>query len=811
MGPLSLPLEGIVVVEIAASRGAAFCGKQLAELGARVIAVEPPGGGATRTAPFGHTGDPETSAPHLFLDMGKESVVLDLAAPEGRERCLRLAGEADVGLHSLVGEAATGLGLDPASAAARLPRTVFASVTPFGMDGAWANKPATEMTVSAMTAYMYITGDPGKPPLGPFAHQLEHAGGQVATIGVLAALRARERDRLGDYVDVALIEVGTVTLDAYIISGFSYLGRNRPRAGNLIGAYDILKTKDGFVHIASLSQQHWQGTTLAIGRPELFDHPDLNTPQKRIGNPGLVSQFLAPWAAERTSVEAIEALQEMRVPSAQSVSMGDLMTDPQVAAREFMREIEHPRAGTLRIPGQYFLSDSIQLRLERAPLLGEHGESLAGPVRSAPRALPAPGARTRPLEGVRIVDFTQVWAAPFATVLLCELGADVMHIESPTRPDMTRFWTVNLGFEGPDWERSAYYGQHNRGGKRSLIMDLAHGSARETFRELVAKSDVLINNFSARVMGNFGFTYDEMLKVNPKLVYLTMPSYGATGPYRDYVGFGEALEGACGMVRGRGYGPERPIRSGSAMSDPYASFGAATLILAGLAQRDRFGVPSYFDVSQRDAAVRLVGDELLAYQLTGREPAQWWNADREWAPHHAYRCAGEDRWVTIAVRSDDEWQRLCDVIERLDLRDDPALATVAGRRAELTRVDEAIGAFCATREAAFVETMALRAGVPAAYVRAPWETLQHSQYEHRQFFRWTPHPYAGERQYSTTPVMLRERPSTRTSRRAPLFDEHTREILRDVVGLSEGRIEELVAEGAVGGAPGMDGVVLIST
>lgn len=806
---MALPLDGTVVIEVGASVGAAFCGKQLAELGARVIAVEPPGGGATRTGPTAPDGGPETAARHLFLDMGKESLVLDASLAADRRRIAALIDAADVVLHSLAPDGAAGLGLQPWQVEVDRPSLIVASVTPFGMDGPWANQPGTELTVSAQSSYMYITGDPDKMPLGPFAHQLEHAGGAVATIGVLAALAGRERDGHGEYVDVALIEVGTATLDAYVIGGYSWLGRNRGRLGNLIGPYDIFKTKDGFLHVASLSNQHWQGLALAAGKPELVDDPRLNTPIKRLENPDLIADVLREWSASLTSVELLDALQEMRVPSAISESMGDLMKDPQIEARGFLRDLDHPRAGTLRYPAQPFLSDSIELRLERAPLLDEHqpdAERLP-----AKTASPTGSRQARPLDGVRVVDLTQVWAAPFATTLLAELGADVMHIEAPSRPDMTRLWTVNLEFDAPPWERSAYYNQHNRGGKRSLILNLANEQARDVLRDLVSKSDVLINNFTARVMGNWGFAYDEMLKANPRLVYVTMPSYGATGPYRDYVGFGEALEGACGMVRGRGYGPERPIRSGSAMSDPYAAFAAATLILAALRQRDRYGVPSYFDLSQRDAAVRLVGDELLAYQLTGEEPQQWWNRDREWAPHNAFRCAGDDRWVTIAVRSDSEWRALCDAIYRPDLRDDESLATAQGRRDQLARIEEAIGGFCANREAAFVETMLLRAGVPAAYVRAPWETVAHPQYNHRGFFPWTDHPFAGPRRLHASPVLLRRRPATRTNRRAPLFDEHTRAILREVGGYSKERIDELEAAGAAGGVPGITADMLIAT
>jgi benzylsuccinate CoA-transferase BbsF subunit len=245
------------------------------------------------------------------------------------------------------------------------------------------------------------------------------------------------------------------------------------------------------------------------------------------------------------------------------------------------------------------------------------------------------------------------------------------------------------------------------------------------------------------------------------------------------------------------------------MSDPYASYAAATLMLAALAVRDQTGQSVYLDLSQRDAAVRLIGDEFLAYQM-GVEVGQWNNGHRQHVPNRAYRCLGDDRWVTIAARTDGEWRALCDVIERPDLREDEGLLTADGRRGRLPEVDEAIEAWTAIRDPQFVETQMLRAGVPAAFIRRIAELIDHPQYAHREFFPWTSHPYWGERRLHTTPVMLRGRPATRTDRRPPVFNEHTREVLSGVVGLSEAEIAELAAEGAAGGEPDTEGVVVIS-
>lgn len=809
---MTLPLAGISVLETGTSLGGAYAGKLLAELGARVLLLEPPAGSlARRTAPFGPEPIIETSALHLYSNAGKESAVLDLATTPGAGILASLIPRFDVVLHSFAQAEAERLGLLPDQAPAAWPTTIFASVTPFGMTGPWAGHPATELTVSALDGYMNTTGDPERQPLANFAHEVEHAAGQVAVVGILAALRGREIDGQGDYADISLIEVNNAALDAPLIGGYEYLGRDLERKGNLTGAFGPLKTKDGFVYVAPIQENGYVGLLLAAGRPDLLEDPRLADFVGRIQHRDILDGAVQAWSANLTTLEALEAVQETRVPSAPALSMQQVLEDPQIEARELLRPIDHPIAGTLRSPGAPFLSDHLSLQTKRAPLLGEHqavlDALLAAPPPQSREATAVTAPRKLPLEGIRIVDLTQVWAGPFTTVMLAELGADAIHIESPTRPDMTRFWTVRVELEGDLWEKSSYFSQHNRG-KRSLILDLAHDEARQIIRELVAESDIVINNYSRRVMDNWGFTYESLLQHNPKLIYVTMPSYGATGPHRDYVSFGDSLQAAAGFVRWRGYGPDEPRRAGSPMPDPYSAYAVAALILASLRHRDATGEPVYLDVAQRDAALRLVGDELLAYQMTGEEPHQFENEHREWAPHRAYRCSGRDRWVTIACRDDAEFVALCDVMLRPELASDPRFAQSAERHRNRAALDEIIEAWTAKLEAKWVETYVLRAGVPAGVVQRASEILVHPQFLHRDFFPWTHHPTGGDARLHSTPVYLHNLPNARTNRAGPVFGEHTHEVLRDVLGKSDSEIGALEASGAVGGVPDVSGVVI---
>jgi crotonobetainyl-CoA:carnitine CoA-transferase CaiB-like acyl-CoA transferase len=814
-----LPLAGVSVVELGSSLGAAFCGKVLAELGADVLLLERPEGSPARhLAPYGGGApDRELAATHLYTNAGKQSAVLDLGTSDAAGMVHHLIASADVVVHGLLPGEAARLGLMPAEALSAWPGVIFGAVTPFGLEGPWAGFPAAELTIAALDGYMFTTGDPGRQPLANFGHEVEFVGGQVLAAGVLAALRARESGGRGDYVDIALSEANNAALDAPVIGGYEYLGRDLDRKGNLTGAFGPLRTKDGFVYVAPIQETGYQGLLIAAGRPDLLDDPRLADWDLRLANREILEDAVQSWSRERSTLEVLEAVQEMRVPSAIAESMQQLLDDPQIAARGLLRQVDHPKAGRLLYPGAPFLSDALDFRTGRAPLLGEHQALLAEPFEeracrrggppghAGPRTREDGPARRKPLEGIRVVDLTQVWAGPFATVMLAELGADVIHIESPTRPDMTRFWTVNLELEGDLWEKSAYFNQHNRA-KRSLILNLAYDSARDVVRRLTRESDIVINNYSRRVMENWGFTYEAMREENARVVYVTMPSYGATGPQRDYVSFGDSLQAASGMVRWRGYGPEEPRRAGSPMPDPYSAYTVTALILAALRHRDATGRPVYIDLAQRDASLRMIGDELVAYQLTGQEPHQFNNEHREWAPHRVYRCAGDDNWVAIAVRSDEEWQALCRVMRRPALAADSRFATADGRRKNRGEIDAAVEAWAGGREAKWIETMVLDAGVPAGVVQRASEILRHPQFVYRGFFPWVSHPVGGDARLHTTPIYLHGQPGTRTGRRAPLFGEHTHEILAGLLGLTASEIAALEAEGAAGGVPDISGV-----
>ena len=339
-----------------------------------------------------------------------------------------------------------------------------------------------------------------------------------------------------------------------------------------------------------------------------------------------------------------------------------------------------------------------------------------------------------PLRGVRILDLTHVWAGPLGTRILADLGADVIKIEAPTSRGPREGARFNfsgwIGGEPGDepWNRVAVFVKLQRN-KRSVAIDLKTDAGRETFLELVAVADVVIENFSAEAMPNLGLGYDALSRANPSIIYMAMPGYGKDGPYRDWVAFGPTVEAMSGLSHVLGYGPEEPRNTAMALMDPIAAVNAAGAIVTALRERDATGRGSFLEMSLHESGVVFCGPWLVEHQLGGnverignRHPAM--------APHGVYPSRGEDAWVAIACRDDRDWRGLCSLI---GAGLDPSVS-LAERRTGCDVIDAKISAWTAarTREEGAVALQA--AGVPAGPVNVTPDMTADPQVRERGFF-----------------------------------------------------------------------------
>lgn len=397
-----------------------------------------------------------------------------------------------------------------------------------------------------------------------------------------------------------------------------------------------------------------------------------------------------------------------------------------------------------------------------------------------------------PLDGIRIADLTMMWAGPYATRVLAEMGAEVIKIESPRAWDNIRTLIPQPGVEEP-WNSSYYFNDYNRD-KKSLTLDLARQPGKETFLKLVAKCDVVIENYRAEVLDNLGLGYDVLRKVKPDIILISMAGYGKTGPERNHVGFGPIIEQMSGLASMTGYGNDGvPFKTGVSYGDPVAGKAAAAAVALALIRRQKTGNGTFIDLAQREVLSSLVGEAFVAASLRGEAPVHRGNRDSRFFAQGVYRCAGEEQWVAVSFRTEDDWKRGAAV-----------LGVDAGARNN-DDVDRILQQELASREASETVERLAAAGVPASRVLDTVEIHSDPHLNGRGYWIELPHPRMPKWKQPRTAWWMREA-QPMPGRHAPLFGEHNDEILRGLVGLSGDEIAALREGGVIGDAPVNPGV-----
>ena len=413
------------------------------------------------------------------------------------------------------------------------------------------------------------------------------------------------------------------------------------------------------------------------------------------------------------------------------------------------------------------------------------------------------------LDGLRILDLTQVAVGPYATLLLGFMGADVIKVESCSRMDISRgaarpapgsdaLYPGGEPGERP-WNRTGHY-VHRNGNKRSLMLDLATPRGKELCLQLAAQCDVLIENYRASVMDRLGLGYEAMSQANSQLIYVKISSQGATGPERDYGSLGSTLEQTAGLASITGYEADRPLMTNETYPDPVVGMLAVGALMAALRQRRQTGRGTFIDLSQREATASLLGDAILDYAFTGRIAAPMGNRHPHRAPQGVYPCQGDDMWLAISVGNDNEWQRLCRAIGQPELAQDDRFNTNLARYHHQDELDALMSAWTQTQDHYHAMHLLQTNGVAAGAVLKGGETIVDPQLQARGFWDVVDHPEAGTYKQVTTPWQLSKSPR-RPACPAPGLGEHNAEILSTLLGLPEAEITALEAQGIIGTRP----------
>ena len=792
--------------------GASVAGRILSDLGADVVLIEPPGGARSRRlAPFaGDTQDPERSLEFWATHRGKASTLVDLDREPDRERLRNLARAADVWIDDRTFPGLRAAGFDPSALAALAPGLVRATISAFGETGPKRDWAATDITVTASSHAMWMTGDADRAPLACSVPQAFLHGGGDAASGILLALEERERSGLGQHVDVsAQISMMQCGQSGVLAAGWNATQMTRSGGGVAVGGYRlrfIYPCKDGFVNLTLLF-----GVPIGYATQRFFDWMD----EEGMSNDALRAEDFVAYGAKflggKTTVEAHEAMMdaierftrtktkaelfaaafERRLLIVPLSDARDLVESEQLAARDFWRTIDQPGANDgLLTPGPFARFSGTPLAIEKpAPALGTwRGQWEPRPASPSPSASP----RTLPLEGLKVLDFTWVYAGPAVTRQLADFGATVVKIESTTAPEALRSNGPYVN-DVPDLEASANYSNVNLG-KQSLGLNLKTKEGIDVALKLIDWADVVVENFSPKAMKGFGLDWDTIRERRPDLIMLSSSLTGGTGPQRLLAGYGTMGSALAGFGFVTGWPDRLPSAPYMAYTDYVSPRFATPAILAALEHRRRTGEGQHIDLSQAECSMHFLGSAILDYTVNGRILSSRGNASPHYAPNGVYAALGEQQWLAMSAPDDATWSRLAHVADR-GWADDPRFATDEARFAHREDLDEAIEAWTRDLGVDELEKRLQDAHVPAHRVVDSPSALADPQLEAQGHFVPLPYGEHGPLPYEGPRSRLSETPGVPTP--CPTLGQHNQRILQDLLGFDDEAITELVIAGAI--------------
>jgi crotonobetainyl-CoA:carnitine CoA-transferase CaiB-like acyl-CoA transferase len=800
-------LSGVRVVELGGGVAGPFAARLLGDLGADVVKLEPPAGDpARRLEPFASDRDGRAcSLVFEFLNWNKRGVVADLATDAGRDAVRALAADADILIESLGPGELTALGLAPADLRAANPELVITSVSGFGQEGPYASWRATDLVLQAMSGVMAISGTSDREPLKHGLRQSLYGAGLNAAYASLAAHLGRLRGGGGADVDLSVLECLSSQLvlnEAHYAFLGAVQGRRPPVQDPLAG--DPLPAADGWVSLQN------SGLIPVARLAELFDDSRLAEPrfasvEERTEHAQELNAILTEHLARETRAGFFARSCAAGYLSGQVQGAADLLSCPQLAARDVFHAFEDlsVNGAPVRFPATLMtLSRTPTSVRRRAPALDEHADApLARTGRARPPAIAGAGGEDAggPLAGVRVVDLSTVFAVPYIGGLLADLGAEVIKVEAPHRLDQTRTWFGPYYDNAPGqdwWDRSATFHVVNRG-KRSVSLHLGHPDGRALLGDLVGDADVLLDNFTPRVMRGWGTTYEALRERNPRLVMLSNTGYGSTGPWSPFRAQGTSLEATMGISHVTGYAGGKPSKVGQSYPDFLAAWTGLTALMGALIERERSGQGQWIDLGMYQLGASVIPEALLHFQAHGEELTRRGNADLGALVSGVFPAAGEDRWLAVSVQDAAQLDALAAIVPGLEaLPENDAQALTA-------RVAAALTAWSREHDGAAAAARLQSAGIAAGPVLDARDLLLDPHLCARGFYEEVDFgPQLGRRPLIGRPY----RWSAANSRVAvrgpgPAFAEANRYVLQELLRRSPAELVRLAGEHVIADAP----------
>ncbi|SBS79092.1 Acyl-CoA transferase/dehydratase [uncultured Mycobacterium sp.] len=789
--PTTLPLSGFRVIDLT-DGVAGVTGRFLADMGADVILVEPPDGVASRRQQPVHQGHSLRFATTHF---NKRGIVLDLTTAAAREDLLRLAQGADLVLESLPAGRLAELGVGYQQLRARNPALVVASITEFGQTGPYRDWTGSGQVLTAMSSALTRSGAPDREPLMPPGELATQTAAIHAGFAALLALYQAQRTGQGDYVDCSLFDLAVQDLDpGFGMGGSASMGQPQkdspPGRPDRRMLYPIVPCADGHVRMFIASGKQWRALFGWMGEPAEVADPSYEQIFTRFMN----------WEKIRTGVVELFAGQNrddiVRRATELGIAVAALQTPQEILASEHVRQ-RNSFARVEVAPG--VIGDMANGYVEfghqragfrcRAPRLGEHTDDvLCEPLRTR-QTVPGDGS-ARPLEGIRVLDLGVIVVGGETGRSLADQGADVIKVESRDFIDGVR------QFDGDNCSYTSAIGLR---GKRSLGLNLRSDTGTEIFRQLVAKSDVVLSNFKPGTLESLGLGYENLRAINPEIIVIESSALGSTGPWSRQMGYGPLVRGTVGLTDLWRH-PDSSEAFGDDMTvypDHAASRIGITAVLAALISRQRGRGGCKISLAQMETIFSQLATDYLRESLQPGSMIARGNSDEFDAPSGVYACSGEDAYCVIDVRNDDQWARLAEAMGRPDLAANPAYLTASGRVTHRDQLDAAVSAWTSTLSHHEVQDRLQSVGVPAGAAAHVRDLLVNPQLEFRRQLGALQQPgFPEPLEVELGPALFENIPEPEL-RPAPLMAADTRAICRELLAMTDSRIDELVAAGVL--------------
>ncbi|BBX96515.1 CaiB/BaiF CoA transferase family protein [Mycobacterium lacus] len=762
----------------------------LADLGADVLKVEPPGGSPARDVLPTLGGVSLSFAVH---NANKRSVVLNPLDDNDRQQFLELAGSADIVVDSGLPGQAAAFGMSCAELADRHNQLVVLSITDFGATGPRSSWRATDPVLYAMSGSLSRSGPPtGTPVLPPNGIASATAAAQ-ATWSVLVAYYNRLRCGTGDYIDFSRFDAVVLALDpafgahGQVAAGRRGTGQWRGRPKNQ-DAYPIYPCKDGYVRLCVMAPRQWRGLRRWLGEPEEFQDPKYDVIGARLAAWPQISVLVEALCAEQTMKDLVTAGQAVGVPIAAVLTPSRILASEHFEAVGAITEVEVVPGVRTPVPTGYFVVDGQRSGFRTpAPAAGRDDPRWL----AEPAVVASPPGRVGgyPFDGLRILDLGIIVAGGEVGRLFGDLGAEVIKVESADYPDGLR--QARIG--EPISESFARTHRNHLG----LGLDLRSTPGKEIFGRLVADADAVFLNFKPGTLAALGFSYDALHALNSRIVLAGSSAFGHKGPWSTRMGYGPLVRATTGVTRLWTSDEAPPENARHAFYDATTIFpdhmvGRITSIaaLAALIHRDRTGAGAHVHISQAEVAVNQL-DTLFTHAALGAGTAE---IRDDTSVHAVYPCAGDDEWCVISIESDGDWRCAASVMERPELADDARFATGQSRVVNRKELVALVSAWTHTRTPAQVAQAMQSAGVAAGPMNRPPDLLEDPQLIERKVLRDMVHPLINHPLPTETgPAPFRHIPPA-PQRPAPLPGQDTREICRKLLGMSAEETERMITD-----------------